>query len=692
MKLSDKIVSLEEYLRVELPNGNGVIGQNFHKKLSVPRLTFPYGTLRPVGDGSGSLNVQTVDWLPESLWWAHRELMRQQLGVYAARTSTLNNLVQHYGLHQYFPHISRDEPELIAFTMTPEDGIRDKQTRVALGRFVRKFFHLAVDQDIAKAESRHRSELNPTVKIIPWETEYDKCLSVYMTLTSCMGKGISSFQSDVHPLKTYCAPGWHLAVMYSDEEATQPSARGIVWINPANTDDKRWVRVYGDPSLESWLKRNNYAEKGFHCDNSGAYLYTHAIKKLNGSVSGNQRKVLAPYLDAGSNVHGGGRDEEDKNGYGLWDGENRIYLMSRVGSSKYPNMGCIQTTSGYLDMRPTPINVPCVISGEMVNAIKDATVADVYFNGKLGFALKTAYMQHNWKSVALYKDGTAMIVKATGETPTFKFGGTTYLDNTETRVNCGYKQLAAKYYPTEQEWVLKGEFVETEDGFIKPTDVVNMISASSAVRKFHSDRVALQPDFVRVASIDDVKTWAHPSLTVVTTTANRKVVPGVHPVTQMYDGTWAYTRHVRMVSMFGVRIAIPKEGDVTAMLGSLELPAPIVKSIENIVEASTRHDAAVRRVFYKHMSDRGDCYVPNEIDKDDVNWTYEFEAAEIKVGVIRKFLALPGDDARINGDTAGPSFHVNGNKLLKVLDERWAAKAIKTAETVPADIQPPLAV
>lgn len=665
MKLSDKIVTEEEYMATVLPDGQR--GRDYCTSTGWSI----WGEIPFVQLYGEVLRGNTTTRLPRHLWWMHREIARQQLGVYDPATSVLASIRASTVYGQYQPHISKEDPLLVAFTASVEDGIRDKQTRVALGRFLRKFSPWLSDKDIAALESNHRSELNPDVKLHVWADEYELCKRIYATTApACMSKGKTAYHAngDV-PLKCYTAPGWHLAVLYREGVA---KARGIVWINPENPADKRQVRVYGDAALQTWLNRNDFAHKSF----GGAYLYTEIVKGV--SENGDDSKpVLCPYVDSGT--HGqASRPESEQNGYGVWDGENRLYLIHRKDHNKYSLRTGLQTTAGYVHARPMPINAISVVSGKKINALTDAYVR-VWHQGAVGYAMPSETT--GWKMAKVPVTFENMYIGP--GTETFVDASTVWVDEPSVRAARSYMKLDALFYPDEQNWIkiTSGISVTTAGRWIKTTDVVNYVTTDKLLTTKHLSEV--ESNATRLAAIDDRKTFAAAGVEFVVTKDNRKVVPSVHPVTQLYNGTWAYTRHVRAINMFGTAVYVLKDAD-EAEISSMEMPQVIKNRIIDVMNKAKRVDVGLKKAIFDNLMDRGDCFAPLAGDqKAGFDWGYAFESDGLQSSVIRAFLSTPVDMTKNHNakQAAVVQFHSVASKVLQVADEAWAAKTAATTTT-----------
>lgn len=671
MQLSDKIISLEEYLTAQTPHGDYIRGLQMSSRSA---LSLHVGISYPKMYGN-SYSLHGIDRLANDQWWIHRELMRQHYGVYATPTAALASLQTSEVFKQYLPHISRDEPTLVAFTATPEDGIRDKQTRVAMGRFIRKFSPWMTDKDIAAIESAHRSELNPDIRLHNFLDEWDTCHTVYTNAApACMSKGDSSYQIKGSPLRAYQAPGWFVAAMYRPDGSIV--ARATVWINPEDENDKRQVRVYGDNALQLWLDRKGFAHRGFE----GAYLNTKVIG-AHSSTSDATKAIMCPYVDSGTNPSTGKtqRTAEENNAYGIWDGNDRLYLINAGHSDKYKGyLAGVQSTSGFIQARPFPINGVCVVTGQKFNAMTSAFV-EVWHKGAKGFAVKSAVS--DFRSTYINRS-TSMLASKTEKV--FTYSSSYWLDTDENRAATGYHRLSAKFYPAEQEWSRTlSDITTTHNGdVIKIADSILYVGTNGGTSMLRIHQDELPKDAERVASINEVKTFAAPNARIVRTAANRKVVPGIHPVVELYDGSWAYERHATPVIMFGTKVFIPKDSDAS-VLSAAELPSVVKSKVDAAVTKARRPGDMIKRIVYENLMDRGDCFAPIAKSGDVFVWDYTFEPDGLSVPTIREFLAQPVDMTKNRNakEAAVASFFASATKLLAYADAKWAEKAAATTET-----------
>lgn len=681
MHLSDKITTLEEYLTATAPDGTKVrdyvSGSGASQTLVVPGGATPTGTIQmlPLVSTGFVGAFKSTEYIPVALWWVHRELLRMALGVYPPSTQALRHVSALAPFQHLLLHVSKEDPSMVAFTANTEDGIRDRQTRIAFGRFIRRYYNFVQAPAIAAIEAAHRTELNPPVEFIVAEKNPDEFIAAYKAVNSCMSKSDSTFGTQgMHPVASYCTPGFQLAVLRNSNGGI--SARSLVWINPENPEDKRYVRTYGDQVLHNYLKKNDFKPKAFE----PAYLKT---KRLTAVDSSGCAQLVVPYVDPGAEAS----SSEQNSGQGVWDGDERIYLLKSATRLKIPDIYrmSVQSSSGVSTGRAFPINRTCSISGKPINGLVDQFVT-TFFGGKEGVALASEIKDHV-SCIPAY--GTRATYFEPG-TLVFKHGSGTYLDCTANREAMGYARLDANFYPTEQDWFLKSSsnYVGISGGrlmptrFIKAEDLAIYIARGGLVTRMHRNEVP--KDAERVAAIEDVKTWVSKDTETVRTVANRKVVPGVHPVKQMYNGKWNYTRHLRQITILGEKLWVPLDHDL-ATLEITTLPEAARAQVQNACEAMAVYGNAKKRALFDVFASRGDMLVPlRDAANGKLEAGYIFEYRSLPMKLVESYLAADYVADHVTNAPAATMqvFHKFGRMVLAAFEVEWAK--VHPKEAVPA--------
>lgn len=188
-----------------------------------------------------------------------------------------------------FPHVAKKDPTKVAFTESPEKGMRDIQTVLTPGRYLERFYSYRLSsEEIRDLARSYVTRLDvPTLSIARLSSEI---VDVYRKgPDSCMSKSLDNYSSHVHPVSVYGLDSENeerpdalvLAYLRIDQRIT---ARALI-----NERDKTHMRVYGDKALlEKALNAN-----GFHSGDPFGY----SIK----AISCDDGYVM-PYIDRGQYV------------------------------------------------------------------------------------------------------------------------------------------------------------------------------------------------------------------------------------------------------------------------------------------------------------------------------------------------------------------------------------------------------
>lgn len=192
--------------------------------------------------------------------WHEREFIRFHDGTYRqpvwSQEGWWRESTSPYGppaLQQAFAHVSTDDPNMIAFTESPEKGERDIQTRMKAGRFLKKFFgERLTDKQIAFFAEWQAKGNRPepeaakglTLKFGDSEDDFER---VYRKgprscMDGCAGDG-GEWPEGQHPCRIYAAGD--LAIAYLEDKAGAVRARALVW-----PERKAMGRIY--PSPDHW--------------------------------------------------------------------------------------------------------------------------------------------------------------------------------------------------------------------------------------------------------------------------------------------------------------------------------------------------------------------------------------------------------------------------------------------------------
>ena len=188
--------------------------------------------------------------------WKDRELQRKMDGTYRSLPWAVQEWWRHptaFAVWQdQFPHPSVERPGWLAYTRSPEDGMKDKQTVVRPGAYLKKYF----EHVMAIHGVRERTMVELFMKAfgpidIKFAATEEEIVSVYEHgPKTCMvdkywpGDGRN-------PAYVYAAGDLQVAYLGDLENA---SARALVW-----PEKKKFSRMYGDIArLSNGLERLGY--------------------------------------------------------------------------------------------------------------------------------------------------------------------------------------------------------------------------------------------------------------------------------------------------------------------------------------------------------------------------------------------------------------------------------------------------
>jgi hypothetical protein len=273
---------------------------------------------------------------PHEHWWLFREAYRFINGNYTPallvsqlhriadtdRNDELCSRVQ--SLWWHFPHISIDEPSMVAYTPNPEYGVRDRQVRTKVGRYLQQFYG-----DLITSE-QIRSMANGTKQL---DLEFDSDIrAAYLRggrdgVTSCMTHPVGhcnySIRGAYHPVDVYLTGEFKVALLH-DGFNNEICARALVY-EPSRV----FVRCYGREAntLQDRLTEKGYSEQSGWDDGIRLRL-----------IRDDDDKVVVPYMDgrtqSASIEYHDGKEwlVVDRNGdvdmstqYGIWEEAERHY-------------------------------------------------------------------------------------------------------------------------------------------------------------------------------------------------------------------------------------------------------------------------------------------------------------------------------------------------------------------------------
>jgi hypothetical protein len=181
----------------------------------------------------------------------------------------------------HFPHISIDEPSMVAYTPNPEYGVRDRQVRTKVGRYLQQFYG-----DLITSE-QIRSMANGTKQL---DLEFDSDIrAAYLRggrdgVTSCMTHAVSSYSTrgDYHPVDVYQTGAFKVALLH-DGFNNEICARALVHV-----PSRVFVRCYG-------REANTLQDRLVGADYSEQDEWENGIRML--LIRDDDDNVVVPYMD-----------------------------------------------------------------------------------------------------------------------------------------------------------------------------------------------------------------------------------------------------------------------------------------------------------------------------------------------------------------------------------------------------------
>ena len=533
--LSAKLDSREKFEAVLHEIGDShCIGSAAYDCRSLTDICFPR-----VRDG---LCLEFDTRVPKTHWWWLREAMRLKFGVYPSMedSQVIQYLLGQTFLLPYVPHVSTEDPTRIAVTMSPEDGCRDKQTVMALGRWIKRMFPSATDHFIQGLEAMHRADMSDELEIVYDAAEIEEVYTNMRGDTGCMRHHKDYWDLPYHPSVVYSSPGFGVAVVRNADGRV--TGRSVVYEDPENPSDKRYVRIYGDLSLKRRLERNGYRMAGL------------ADTVMDAHAKGSEENYfIMPYIDPPGGASSG---VSDKRVYGAYRQGDNIYL---AGEAKFNavhralaarNMRAdgylvgVTGTSGYIYLRELPHDLfqwTCIVTGQTYE-VTEAAPVKAKFNGQVGSAHESAV--EGWVELRTAVDGQAVTAYCPPDTPTFSWNYTLWEDTEESRVHCGYVRLANDLYPDDQEWYLRYELVKLQDGRMVKRHDVAVLNELDGIRCVLKTEV--QADWVRLhrsSSFPGMPVYSTPDAKWNVTRSGTKVGRYTHDVVVLHDGTLEFARN-----------------------------------------------------------------------------------------------------------------------------------------------------
>jgi hypothetical protein len=200
--------------------------------------------------------------------WQFREAYRMRQKIYApisfsAKTPAEQQLIQFMNVkREHFVHLSKDAPGYIAYTPDEASGLLDRRVKTTVGRYLKKHFDLD-DAKIRELTDAFRNRYG--VEDVKFARTEEETVRVYLKgPNSCMSSPFDTsssskerYGSHKHPAAVYASP--NVAVAYLERNG-KINSRAVIYDNPENPNDKRFIRVYGDEVLRLKLESMGYKQ------------------------------------------------------------------------------------------------------------------------------------------------------------------------------------------------------------------------------------------------------------------------------------------------------------------------------------------------------------------------------------------------------------------------------------------------
>lgn len=383
---------------------------------------------------------------------AHRFIMNEYMAVVFPGTSGQDeNLRLFLGANPlHFIHLSRDEPLYVAYTPDANYGKQDRRVKTTIGRYLKKHFPTLTDGEVRTLSDTFKYHFS--VEDVMFATTEDEFVSVYREGPhSCMSYGLDSgnIQSHVHPVVAYAVPGMRLAYLRREGKI---NSRCLVFDNPTDKNDKRYVRVYGDELLARKLETLGYARGPL----KDVVLRKIPAQTMDGRVMHNT--FVVPYIDdtsgdsrtyQGVQVLEDGikivkREAPDRSFIGSSTngllGDNQQYVRSANDTYRIRNVEAGTEEDSLADIRQRQ---PCVHCGTMFRVTADHR-RDQYNRA----ICPTCVTSMNMVTAIVNSDGEERLIPL--ENAVLSRSGSRFLNDEALLVTSGMVKLSPERYADKQ--------------------------------------------------------------------------------------------------------------------------------------------------------------------------------------------------------------------------------------------------
>ncbi len=528
---------------------------------------------------------------PETRWWAYREFLRACAGVYQLLPiddiyiggSTLE------AIYHTQVHMSLREPGRIAYTASIPDGEQDRQRTTTLTKFLRDLprSRYLTDHALVEMEQSLVAALNCEVEILP----SDKIAETIRIagLSSCMRyttpcPDFPGLTEDEHPCDVYDAPGFGIAVHRVDGRIAQ---RTIVYVNPEDETDKRYVRLYGDGPLARKLTR-----LGYRCaDLLGAKLRAIPLSAYEDrdrddddeddddyprdELAPGEKRYLMAYLDgAGTRNNGTSVALSECGNWLEVVNDAKAAVIQRIAQHQAHVVTSAAVTRGSIVLRPVPSrHWTCPLSGVRYDLVSDPIdrvqwVASVEAK-PVAVALQS--LPSDCHRLRTYVGDGALQVYAPVGTAQFS-DSFSWVDTPANRMRRGYALLDPMVYPGGPVW--ERNTIEVDGRRVRQEDTVQVLALAlgdtqpSVTRMLSKDFAEVRKSY-KITTRDGETIYVPRTVTPVETivrsdgtTAPR--YKGLHAIAETYDGKMVASKLLTARSWMGQNIIRMKDKGVYA--------------------------------------------------------------------------------------------------------------------------------
>jgi len=195
--------------------------------------------------------------------WHTRETIRFESGTYTRPNESLRG----HCPASHYVHVSRDKPDMLAYTESDAKGRADVQRRRKVVSYLEEFAAYLSKEQRAAIAAEHAAAFSVGVKFAVTPDEIEAVYTNYEPRAegvsdSCMRYN-KAWDGDEHPVRVYGDSD--LQVAYLTNEEGQTTHRALIW--PAQ---KVYSRVYGDSSsFHAALKALGYTKSHGYYGSAG---------------------------------------------------------------------------------------------------------------------------------------------------------------------------------------------------------------------------------------------------------------------------------------------------------------------------------------------------------------------------------------------------------------------------------------